>query len=112
MLRPKHRSTPVDGPTVTIDPYHVDVRRALRPPFFQDQRTFIYQGVKSALNYLLFRDRTHSAPGHPTEISGGPSDIPCLGRIIIPVVTIRSDLFLLVPAPLNGTRTPNVVDRA
>src|SRR2546425_12416774 len=30
LLRPEHRAAPVDGPTVTADPDHVDVARADR----------------------------------------------------------------------------------
>src|SRR5256885_7953229 len=69
LVRPEHRATPVHGPTVTVDPDHVDVARADRELLLENLRPFVHQRGEQALEDLRVRDRAPLDPRFPATPS-------------------------------------------
>src|SRR5690606_14454504 len=53
---PEHRAAAIDRPAIAIDPHDIDVARALRLAFGQDQRAFVDHRIEGALDDLLIAD--------------------------------------------------------
>src|SRR5690606_11399570 len=107
---PEHRAAAIDRPAIAVNPHDIDVARALRLAFGEDQRAFVDHRVKRALDDFLIGDFALLDPRLLAEFLDDLGDARAFRRLALVVIVGRARLLLLPPAALGGERVADAFD--
>src|SRR3546814_7361322 len=105
------RAAAIDRPAIAIDPHDIDVARALRLAFGQDQRAFVDHRIKRAFDDLLIGDFALFDPCLRAELLDDLGDARAFARGALLVIIIEARLLLLAPAAFGGERVADALER-
>src|SRR3546814_17087824 len=87
--RPEHRAAAIDRPAIAIDPHDIDVARALRLAFGQDQRAFVDHRIERAFDDLLIGDFALFDAGLRAALLDDLGDARAFALVPLPVLLIE-----------------------
>src|SRR5690606_37939687 len=107
---PEHRAAAIDRPAIAIDPHDIDIARALRLAFGQNQRAFVDHRIERALDNFLIGDLALFDPGPLAKFFDDFGDAGAFRRTALVVIIIESRLLFLAPAAFGAQRVADRFD--